>query len=42
MNILSKDLEDNGGTYFEQNADAEVHERFSEIDDTLSGIIDGH
>jgi hypothetical protein len=29
-------------TYFEQDTDAKVHERFGEIDHTFPGIVDGH
>lgn len=28
--------------HLEENADAEIHERFGEIDDRLSGVVDCH
>lgn len=30
------------GGHLEQDADAEIHERFGEVDDGLARIVDGH
>lgn len=28
--------------YLEENSDAEIHERFREVNNTLASIVDGH